>query len=1114
MLSFILGTAGTGKTALLMERLNLAAQSGERTILLVPEQYSFEAELAVQKVLGSQRALGVEVLSFTRLCNSVFRELGGISSAGITQTGRYLLLSLAASELRENLRVYRKNASSPAFLEMLAAAISELKTAGISPRRLEEVASECDPDLTLCEKLADLSAIYTAFQAMVEAGYTDPDDDLIRACELLWESELFAGAQIFVDGFTTFMSGEFELLSLLIGRAEAVTFAITADGLHDDQEGMGVFSPAKQAIRRLIRLARAVGMEVAAPTVLDESCRYKAPELAHISTAFSLPEAQPFTQKPGVIAYYRAPNPYREIEWVAAGIARLVRQEGYRYRDIAVVARETGPYLHTIESIFLREDIPFFTDARREVENMPLAGGLLAALEAVRSNLDSGAVLAYAKNPLTGLVLDDIAALENYCFTWSIRGSLWEMPWQNNPRGLSGALTDNDRAELALLNALREAIIAPLVTLRESLRECDGKGFATGVYTFLERIAAGENLAAFARTLPQGQRETFLDESAQLWESLMDILDVFAGALGSTALTGLRFIELLRLSLSCAEVALRPQTLDEVLVGKADRVRPGAVKAVFVIGAVQGQFPPEQVSYGIFTDSERQEMIELGALIGPPDFSQTILERFYCYHALTLSSHRLFVSFPLIKAGGEQNHPSWMITRLHELFPQLEEARPDLLEGVYSIGGVWEALAGLYRQDSPEASTLLRLLGEDAVPQLKRLESAAFKGERGIADPELAKRLFGERMTLSPSRVERYYRCAFSYFARDGLRLRRRERVEFNPLEAGSVLHHVLQVITQRHGKALFGLTTRQLKGEVGQIIEGYLSERIAQMQALPNRFRYLFERLSDTLVRLLRRLGEEFAQSEYDPIAFELPISSQPVEGERVQPLELLTAEGVQVCVEGVVDRVDVMERGEHRYIRVVDYKSGGKQFRLDDVVCGLNMQMLLYLFTLTENGEGALSAGIPAGVLYMPVQGKYVSASRETDEGKVAELAARQWKMSGLLLEDEESLRGMEKELSGVFIPAKMGRDSLDVRGALAGKAEMGRLSRKVRELIGEMAGCLTRGKLPARPLRSADFDPCAYCELGALCGFEPGDEHRTVPTLDNDKVLRMLGEEDDES
>ena len=1103
MLNFILGCAGTGKTNLLLERLRAATESGRKVILLVPEQFSFEAELAVQQAVGPKLALGVEVLSFTRLCNAVFRALGGLSGIPVTQTGRYLLMSMAVSELGDRLRVYQKNRYSPAFLETLVGVCAEFKTAGISPRQLEEVASTCDPG-PLRDKLADLYSLYGAFQALLEQGYSDPDDGLIRACALLRESDLFSGAHIFVDGFTAFMAGEAQLLSLLISRSEEITFAVTADSIHDNQEGMGIFSPAKETIGKLILYARSCGLPVGSPTILSEPLRYKNSELTYTSRAFFLPESQPFPDKPENIFFDMAEDPYREIERVAASIAGLVRENGYRYRDIAVVARETDPYLRSVESVFLREGVPFFADSRRDVENMPLAVGLLSAMEAVRSNLDGEAVLAYAKNPLTGFDPDEIAALEDYCYVWSIRGKLWEERWQNNPKGLAGPLTQADHAQLESLNALRQAVISPLLTLRDEMKNCDGKGFAEAVYAFLQSIDAPGNLTAFAKSLPQGERETFLDESAQLWDCIMEILDVFGAALGSTTLPASRFIELLRLSLASAEIALRPQTLDEVLVGKADRIRPGQVKAVFVIGAVEGQFPPDPAASGVFTDNERRKMIELGAQIGAPSLSRAVLERFYCYHALTLASERLFVSYPLSKMNGAQHRPSWLISRLLELFPKLEARQPGPFDEVYSTGAACNMLAEIYRQDNPQTSALLSLL--DGKAAISKLERAAFKSERKIADPDLAKQLFGSRMVLSPSRVERYHRCAFSFFAKDGLGLRRRERVEFTPLESGSVAHHVLQVMVRRHDKVLFDLPTNQMKREIGEIIDGYLKERVNQIDALPSRFRYLFERLSTALVQLLRRLGEEFNQSLYVPTAFELPIRQRPGE-QQVKPLELLTAEGVRVVVEGVVDRVDVMQRGETRYLRVVDYKSGGKDFRLDDVICGLNLQMLLYLFTIAENGQGELGGCIPAGVLYMPAQGKYIGAERGEQEDEIAKERQKQWKMSGILLEDEDSLRGMERDLKGVFIPAKMGKDGLDKRSALASKAEMGRLSRKIRELISEMADCLTLGSIPARPLRSGDFDPCGYCELGALCAFEPGDDFKTVTRLDREKVLALL-------
>ena len=1106
----ILGTAGTGKTTLLLERLSRAAESGGRTIFLVPEQYSFEAELAVGRLLGPMLALDVEVLSFTRLCNEVFRSLGGLAGASVTQPGRYLLACLALSELRETLRVYKKSSASPAFLDMIIDAISELKTAGISPGRLEEIAAGVGKG-QLFDKLFDLSAIYATFQALLEAGYTDPDDDLIRACRLIRESDIFTGAYVFVDGFTTFMAGEFELLELLISRAVDTTFAFTTDGVRDAQGGLGVFSPAKAAIEKLRQSARKASVREAVPVMLNQTYRYKSDELAHISGQFHLPEPKPYPESPRAISFFGARDIYREVEWVAMGIARLVRDEGYSYREIAVIARDTEPYLWAVQSVFLREDIPFFADSRREVENMPLAGGLLAALEAVRLGLDGGAVINYAKNPLVWCDPDGLAELEDYCYTWAVRGKLWENEWKNSPRGLANEVTAQDLGLLSRLNSMRVEIITPLVNLRESLRECDGRGFAAAVFDFIQEIDAAGNLVRFADSLPQGERETFLDEAGQLWDKLIEILDLFGGVLGSTTLQTARFIELLRLSLANAEIGLRPQTLDEVLVGGADRIRPGAVRAAFVIGGAQGHFPGEPEAGGVFTDSERQKVIDAGGQIGLPVLYRAVLERYYCYHALTIPSERLFVSYPLTNFGGADCRPSWMISRLRAIFPAMEEDKQTLTDQVYSTGGAYERLAAICREDTPQASALVEVLGRAG--KADKIGKAAFKPSRRIEDAAVARRLFGERMMLSPTRVDRYYRCAFCYFARDGLGLRRPEKVSFSPLESGSILHHVLQVMTQRHGSGLFKMQTRQLRKEIDELINSYLVERVAEKQALPRRFSYLFERLGTTLIRLLRRLGEEFDQTLYTPVAFELPITQRQVEGGAVRPIELTTINGISVRVEGVVDRVDVMEKNGQKYLRVVDYKSGGKAFRLEDVICGLNLQMLIYLFTISENGQGTLGDCIPAGVLYMPLKGDYTMAERADSTEKIGEKHLRSWKMSGLLLDDEESIRGMEAELRGVFIPAKMGKDGWHKASALASKAEMGALSRKIDGLISEMADNLTRGNIPARPLRSKDFDPCEYCDFRPLCGFEQGDEYGSIPSLDKEKALSILrGEEND--
>mgnify|MGYP000017345501 FL=1 len=1107
MLHLILGRAGTGKTTLLLERLRKAAQQGEHCILLVPEQYSFEAERQVSRQLGPQLALRVEVLSFTRLCNSVFRAHGGLAGVPVTQTGRYLLMSLAVAELAEHLKVYRKSCNDPAFLTTLTSICSEFKAAGLTPKALEQVTQSVE-STQLRDKLSDLTALYTAYQALLERGYTDPEDDLLRAREMMAQNSVFEGACLFVDGFTTFMAGEFALLQLLMARCKEIHVAFTADGLQDAEKGLGTFSAAKQAISRLIRYARQSQVPVASPVVLAEPLRYQSPELAFLSRRFLQPGEEGYPAQPRHIAIYSAPDLYREIEYVAACIDTLVREEGYRYKDIAVVARETGPYLRALERIFLRRNIPYFVDATRDVETMPLAGGLVQALEAVRSNFDSAAVLCWAKSPLMGLDPRAVARLENYSYLWSVRGKLWAGEFRNNPRGMAGPLTDEDVRELEKINQTREQVMAPLLHLRDGLKDCDGRGFATAVYRLLEEVDAPKKMTAFAESLPQGERETFLSESGQLWDLLMETLDVFGEVLGTTTLPAYRFCELLRLSLSCAEIGLVPQTLDQVLVGKADRIRPGEVKAVFVIGAVEGQFPAALTSGGVFTDEERRALIRLGAEIGAPSLERSVLERYYCYHALTLASQRLWVSYPRDTLKGESQTPSLIITQLKELFPLLEEDKPDFFALVGGEHSAFDLLAAHYREDTPKTSALLEHFSQSMGSVLRRMEAAAYKPPHRLINRQLAEALFGKRMRLSPTQVERYYRCAFAYFARDGLKIKPRRRVQFDPLESGSLVHHVLQVMVQQHGEKLFTLSKSQMEAQVREIIDEYLAERILQQDALPQRFSQLFRRLTASIARLLRHLGEEMAQSQYRPVAFELPISTK----EGIAPLELVTVDGTTVLVEGMVDRVDIMERGENRYIRVVDYKSGGKEFRLDDVLYGLNLQMLLYLFTIAENGKGIFENAIPAGVLYLPVHAKYFSSARNEKEEKIAADLKRQWKMSGLLLEDEISLRGMEQELKGVFIPAKMtSTGAMDKHSALAGKAAMGRLSRKIKELIAEMAVNLSSGRIHSCPLSSQGYNPCDYCDYATLCGFEPGDEALAVEPMNLQEALAALEQEE---
>lgn len=403
---------------------------------------------------------------------------------------------------------------------------------------------------------------------------------------------------------------------------------------------------------------------------------------------------------------------------------------------------------------------------------------------------------------------------------------------------------------------------------------------------------------------------------------------------------------------------------------------------------------------------------------------------------------------------------------------------------------------------TPEAAALRRLCEETGhAADAGRIDRARERLPHELTDAALAKRLFGEKMRLSPTRLEQYYRCPYAYFAQNGLGVHAMQKAELSPVQTGTLVHRVLERIVSRYGGAsLHTLPEQTLRDEIGRETEAYLSEVVADVGAVPKRLLAGFERVGGWLYELLRRLGEEFSRSLFEPAAFELPVR----EGGAVEPLHLLTADGCEVLVQGTVDRVDTATVNGRRYVRVVDYKSGGKSFRLQDVYYGLNMQMLLYLFSIWENGRGEWEDTLPAGVLYLPALGKYTLGGRD-GETAVRDLQ-KQYRMNGLLLRDPDVLSAMETDGEAIFIPVKPDTEKSD---ALATLAELGRLRRLVEERVTGMAERLRAGEIPALPADTAN-DPCRYCDFRGVCGFEAGDEKRVLLKKSREEIF---GEEEND-
>ena len=1109
MLHLFLGTSGTGKTTLLYHHIQQWVERGGRAILLVPEQASFESEKVLCRKLGAKNALSVEVLSFTRLCDRIFRELGGLAGIHMNETAKYLVMSAALDELGGELRAYGKNSGSAAFIGAMCETVSELTTAGAAPDSLRRAALE-SRDRDFSDKLEDIALIFEVYQAMIDRGYSDPDDSLMRAVKRLGDTDFFAGYGVFIDGFMAFMGAEWQLIGKILEKSPEVFAALTCSGLADRSD-TGVFTAPARTANRMIETARQRGCRVAAPVILETPHRFRSPALARLAEEF--PKLRPTSvSSTQDIQIIRCEDIYDELEYIASQIYLLLR-DGYRYREIALIGRSMDRYLVPLQTVFGRYDIPFFADIRQDVQVHPIISGLLCALEAARTRFSSEPMLSLAKNCITGIDPIEAGALENYCFTWGITGSSWNQPFVNHPDGMEEDFTPEQSARLDRLNQTRERLVKPVDLLMRSLEGCDGKGFASAVFHYLESSGAAEYLQTYAQGMSSLEEKQFLDTAAQVWDAVVELLDVFGGVLSGLHQPLACMIDLFRMGTVQIDIGILPQTIDQVIVGSADRIRPNQPRAVFVIGLNEGEFPLWASAGGIFSASERGLLKEQGIdLLRIPE-QQALFEKYYVYFALTQASEQLWLTYPQKNTAGAGLAPSSAVAQVEKILerPPVSSCQQDPLERACNVTTAFDLMAQSWQELSQRQAVLRNWFSEHSCEKLDSLIAASQGRTFRIQEPRLARRLFGEELRLSPSRVERYYNCPFSYFCESGLKLRARRRVEFDPIASGSLIHLVLEQMVRKYGgRGLAFRKDSELREEVAAMVQEHLSAKIQDFDGMPERFKYLFRRLVNTLVRLLKRLASEFVQSLFEPEAFEMPIRMDA----QVKPLDLRTPDGTRVIVEGVVDRVDVYQRGDKRYVRVVDYKSGRKGFNLSDVCFGLNMQMLIYLFSICSDQEKGNAQSIPAGVLYLPARDQIVSVERNTPAEAVMTEQAKLLRMNGLLLEDRESLSAMEPNLAGVFIPVRSKKDGgYTSSSPLATLAQMGTIQRKIEQNLRDLANFLHEGRVEATPVDGLkDYTPCQWCDYHNICAHEDGDPVRRLGSFDLEAALELLKKEEE--
>ena len=1089
MLRLVLGGSGSGKTSLLYARIRARAEAGRRSILLVPEQFTSSTEGRIYRELGDERSALVESFSFTSLAEHILAAEGGTAVQTLTDAGRAVLVRRALEELQDNVHYYYRHRRSAAFCQMAAQTIDELKSAGLSGTQLHALAQDCG---SASGKLGELALIFEGYETLLAGTGMDPADRLTLAADRLEAAaargelpEFLREREIFIDEFDTFNAPKKRLMGVMLAALPGVTVALCDDGAPMVPGDLGLFSGAKQVAMQLRQLARKNGVEVAAPELLRRDLRHAgAPGLAAVTELLETGQCAPMAAPE--VRLFAAESREQEARVAAAEIRRLMRQ-GVRCGKIAVVCRDIATYRAAVRYAFRLAEIPLYCDEPTTPEFSAPATAVRALLALLRGADPTENLTTLAKTGLCALEEQEVCALENYAYTWSPNAAAWRAPFEKSPRGFGDAeLTEEEAETLADAEHARAVLMAATETLRSRVRGANAEQISRALYFCLKELGAEERQAAQVEAIRAARGIPAAEETAREWNVVMQLLDEMAHLLGQQSVTVAEYEDLFGLLLRSSDLGHIPQTLDAVVLAGAGKMRLDAPDYVFVLGLAEGEFPAAPGESGLLTHADRDLL--MAKQIDLPDcFENRVVREQVCfYKALTAPAKGLWLSWS--KGEGQT-----LCAALEPLVESLAPAAPELdladlaataADGLDVLGGGWE-LTGTQRASLTEA---LHAPDGSAPQGLALLRRMADAPPRQVTDLHALETLLGRRLRISPSQLEKYYTCRYGYFLQYVLGLRPRRRAELSADQSGNLMHWVLQMALDPHPGAdnpCAGLTPfLELDDAAMADLAALLVEEYAR-RCLPedtSRFAYLLSRLKKSMTSLLCYLRDEQRQSGFHPVACELKIGS----GEGAVPGQLYhLSDGRTVQLIGSVDRADEwIEADGTRWVRVVDYKTGSKKLDLKEVYCGLDCQMLLYLFSLTRDESGRFTGAEPAGVLYLMAD----PAPQTTTRDKAAHAA--EYKLDGLVRDEQKIFDAMDADESGRYLPFayRNGVPSPYQKDKRADIAKLNRIRLHLDDLVTRMGEQLYGGQIAAEPLITA-ANPCTYCDYSFICCHETG-------------------------
>lgn len=1087
-IQFIVGPSGTGKSEYIYEQMIAKSKDAKKepVLFLLPEQSNMSAEKKMIAMHPQHGTMDISILSFTRLAFKVFDELNVHTKDILDDYGKSMLVMKIIKEHESELAYYNNMSKKPGFVDEIKSILSEFYQYQITQKVLSDVIANLNPEKSLYHKMSDLKIIMHAFEEEIAGKFMVAEQLLSLLKEYAKESKLLQNASIYFDAFSGFTPVQYSVIEAFMKMGCNLYFAVTMDadliGKNDYSE-QGLFALSKQTVDRLSNMAQACQMKVEPHVSFADNYRLKGKEgLLHLERNLFRFPVNAYQNNCEQVDFFTVKNATKEMHFVAKMIQKYVMEKGYHYNDFAIVCGDVEQRGVLFNQVMRAYEIPYFLDYSEKMLHNPIVELIDSLFEIFRMNFTYESVFALFKSGFFEMEAGKLYALENYCVQYGVRGyDWWNQPFIGSKKGLH-EINETRRACMDILNSTVEVLGKKKAFASEYIRS---------IYDFMVQNEIAKKIYKISLMLEREERLREAKAYAQVYDKFIDVLEKTMDILGDEVLERDAFLQVLKSGVSDMHLGIIPSTLDQVIIGDMERSRLPEVKIIFVLGVNEGVLPKGAKKKGILVDRDRKQLKEMQVILAPDSTDEMFLQQFNWYLQLTKASEKIILSYREEDDDFGAMRPSYFFERMQRIFPNnpCHKWGQDGETIAVSKDVILMDFANKLMETSFNDASLLEVVRKHFPTEYDQMMQGYFyQNDESVLQQKIAKMLYGDSMVHSVSRLETYAGCAYQFFLQFGLGLQKREEYRVQTNNIGTILHAVMEKFFKwiKDEKKDLSVLSEQERNE--QVVALTIAAAHEENETIfESSFRQQHQ--LDVLVRIAKRSVENLCRhlqmGSLKPAYFEEKFSPEM----KLSYIDMALANGIQMGLRGIVDRVDIKETEQAVYVKVIDYKSGDKNMDYQKLYDGKQLQLTVYMNVMLEilQRQYPDKKIIPTGMYYFRLYDPIVEGM---DEQEVADARTKASRLTGLVNTDDTCLEYMDGK-TGSVVPLRFKKDGSIYAGSNAAvtQQELEAISVFVREKMIEIGNQITSGKIAMNPEKGTQNSPCNFCDYRAVCRFEAG-------------------------